>query len=158
MRRSILLAASLLAAVAAAAEEVAPGEVVFEDGAVAQSLTGQPGSPENGKILMDKGAGNCIACHAVTELDELGFHGEIGPILDGAGDRWTEAELRGIVANAKIMFPDTMMPSFYRTTDFIRPGDEFTGKAIDPAAIAPLLAAQEVEDVVAYLITLKYNN
>lgn len=155
MRLSIFLAATLLAGAAATAEEIAPGDVVFEDGAVAQSLSGQPGNPENGKVLMDKGAGNCIACHSVTALSDLDFHGEIGPLLDGAGDRWTEAELRGIVANAKMMFPESMMPSFYRITGFIRPGDEYTGKAIDPAAITPMLSAQEVEDVVAYLVTLK---
>ncbi len=155
MRLSIFLAATFLVGAAATAEEIAPGDVVFEDGAVAQSLSGQPGDPENGKVLMDKGAGNCIACHSVTALSDLDFHGEIGPLLDGAGERWTEAELRGIVANAKMMFPESMMPSFYRITGFIRPGDAYTGKTIDPAAIAPLLSAQEVEDVVAYLVTLK---
>ena len=157
MRFSILVAATLLTGASAIAGDVHPGEVVFEDGAVAQSLTGGSGDPENGKVLMNKGAGNCIACHAVTALEELPFHGEIGPPLDGVSERWTEAELRGIVANAKIMFPDTMMPSFYRVSDYIRPGDAYTGKAIDPAAITPLLTAQEVEDVVSYLMTLKWD-
>ncbi|XDA97074.1 sulfur oxidation c-type cytochrome SoxX [Sulfitobacter sp. LCG007] len=155
MRLSILVAATLLAGTSGLADVIAPGEVVFEDGAVSGSLSGQPGDVENGRALMDKGSGNCIACHSVTALSDLQFHGEIGPVLDGAGDRWSEAELRGIVANAKMMFPGTMMPSFYRVSDYIRPGAEFTGKAIDPAEITPLLTAQEVEDVVAYLKTLK---
>ncbi|MDJ0825983.1 MAG: sulfur oxidation c-type cytochrome SoxX [Rhodobacter sp.] len=103
---------------------------------------------------MNKGAGNCIACHAVTDLNDLPFHGEIGPTLDGVADRWTEAELRGIIANAKIMFEDTMMPSFYKTDGFIRIGNAYTGKALEGEA-APLLTAQEIEDVVAYLMTLK---
>lgn len=152
-------ALSIVAAVACAtsglAAEVEPSDVQFDEyGAVAASLTGVAGDVENGKLLMNKGSGNCIACHAVTELEELGFHGEIGPMLDGVGDRWTEADLRGIVANAKIMFEGTMMPSFYKTTGFTRPGDAYTGKAAE-GDLAPLLTAQEVEDVVAYLMTLK---
>jgi len=92
----------------------------------------------------------------VAALSDIPFHGEIGPPLDGAADRWSEAELRGIVANAKNMFPDTMMPSFYRVSGFIRPGMEYTGKGIAKEEITPLLTAQEVEDVVSYLMTLKY--
>ncbi len=98
---------------------------------------------------------NCVACHEVSALADVPFHGEIGPMLDGAGDRWSEAELRGIVANAKIMFPDSMMPSFYKTEGFIRPGDAYTGEAADPETFGPLLSAQQIEDVVAYLVTLK---
>jgi sulfur-oxidizing protein SoxX len=150
------VAALMTCATMASAEGViAPGDVEYDEyGAVAVSLTGVPGDAENGKLLMNKGAGNCIACHAVTDLQELGFHGEIGPMLDGAADRWTEADLRGIVANAKITFPDSMMPSFYKTTGYIRPGDAYTGKAAE-GELAPLLTAQDVEDVVAYLMTLK---
>lgn len=134
---------------------VAPSDVVFDEyGAVSASLTGTAGDPENGKLIMNKGAGNCIACHGVAELEDLGFHGEIGPVLDGVADRWTEADLRGIVSNAKIMFPDSMMPSFYKTTGYVRPGDAYTGKAAQ-GELDPLLTAQEVEDVVAYLMTLK---
>lgn len=139
---------------AAAAETVAPQQVKYEDGAVAASLTGTPGDPAAGETIMNKGAGNCIACHQVTALEHLAFHGEIGPSLDGAGSRWSEAELRGIVSNAKVMFEGTMMPSFYKTEGFIRLGDAYTGKA-HPGNPDPLLTAQEVEDVVAYLMTLK---
>ena len=74
-------------------------------------------------------------------------------MLDGVGDRWTEAELRGIVANAKITFPESMMPAFYKTSGYIRPGDAFTGKA-GTEPLPPLLTAQEIEDVVAYLMTI----
>ncbi|WGH79633.1 sulfur oxidation c-type cytochrome SoxX [Jannaschia ovalis] len=157
MRRFALsIAASMTAATMAMAEGVvAPAEVEFDEyGAVTVSLSGAPGDAENGRLLMNKGSGNCIACHAVTDLEELGFHGEIGPPLDGVADRWTEADLRGIVANAKVMFEGTMMPSFYKTTGYVRPGDAYTGKAAE-GELAPLLTAQEVEDVVAYLMTLK---
>lgn len=151
-----LIAAAMVAAVALPlnAEAVMPTMVSFEDGAVETSLSGAPGDPAEGRKIMNKGAGNCIACHAVSDLADLPFHGEIGPMLDGAGDRWTEAQLRGIVANAKEMFPDSMMPSFYRTTGYTRPGNGFTGKAAE-GELDPLLTAQQVEDVVAYLLTLK---
>ena len=143
-----------LVAGASHAEAVKPTDVVYVDGAVETSLSGQPGDPVNGAELMNKGAGNCIACHQVSALSHLDFQGEIGPPLDGAADRWSEAELRGIVANAKMMFEGSMMPSFYRTEGFVRVGDAYTGKA--PAGeVTPLLTAQEVEDVVSYLLTLK---
>lgn len=136
------------------ADTVAPADVAYEDGAVTQSLTGTAGDPDAGRLIMDKGSGNCIACHQVSALSDLLFHGEVGPPLDGAADRWTEAELRGIVSNAKMMFDGTMMPSFYKNTGYIRPGDAFTGKAAQ-GALDPLLTAQQIEDVVAFLLTLK---
>ncbi|MEM9900590.1 MAG: sulfur oxidation c-type cytochrome SoxX [Pseudomonadota bacterium] len=133
---------------------IAPGDIPWEDEvAIPVSLSGQDGDIENGKVLMNKGAGNCIACHAVTDLAELQFHGNIGPSLDGVADRWSEAEIRGIVANAKNMFPGTMMPAFYKTDGFTRLGDAYTGEAHE-GDVAPLLTAQEVEDLVAYLVTL----
>jgi len=156
MRLSTVLAVSLMLSGAAQAQEVAPTNVAYDEGAVAASLSGAPGNPENGAKIMNKGAGNCIACHQVTALNDLPFHGEIGPSLDGAADRWTEAELRGIVANAKIMFPDTMMPAFYKVSGFVRPGNAYSGKAIAVEEITPLLTAQEIEDVVSYLMTMKY--
>ena len=153
--RPILTAALVLAAGAAAADTTAPDDVAFDDyGAVETALTDAPGDVANGQALMNKGAGNCIACHRVSTLD-LPFQGEIGPPLDGVADRWSPAELRGIVADAKRTFPGTMMPSFYKTHGYVRPGDAYTGKAAaDPENLPPLLDAQQVEDVVAYLSTL----
>jgi len=81
--------------------------------------------------------------HATSES----FHGEVGPILDGVADRWNEAELRGIVSNAKMMFDGTIMPAFYRDAGYNRPLENFDGKTI--------LSAQQIEDIVAYLMTLK---
>ncbi|KMK66150.1 sulfur oxidation c-type cytochrome SoxX [Puniceibacterium sp. IMCC21224] len=137
------------------AEEIAPTAVAFDSGAIAQSLSGQPGDPASGrKIMGSRSDGNCVACHEISAMADVPFQGNIGPILDGAGDRWSEGELRGIVANAKMMFDGTMMPSFYKTEGFVRPGKAFTGKAADDT-FGPLLSAQQVEDVVAYLVTLK---
>lgn len=154
MKKALLALAITGVAAAAGAGEIAPGDVEYSEGAIAASLSGQPGDAANGAILMNKGAGNCIACHEVSALKDLPFHGEVGPMLDGAADRWSEAELRGIVANAKMVFDGTIMPAFYKTSGFTRPGDAYTGKAAK-GALAPLLTAQEVEDVVAFLMTLK---
>lgn len=139
------------------AEPIAPMDVEFVDGAVEVSLTGQPGDPEQGAIIMNKGAGNCIACHQVSALSHLPFQGNVGPELDGVAGRWNEAELRGIVVNAKATFPDSVMPSFYKVDGFVRVGDGFTGKALE-GEVQPLLNAQQVEDVVAFLMTLKEEN
>ncbi|WP_299846719.1 sulfur oxidation c-type cytochrome SoxX [uncultured Roseovarius sp.] len=151
---TLALAFAVSAGMATAAE-IPPTGVSYEDGAVAASLSGTPGNVDEGrKIVGSKKLGNCVACHAVSDLADVPFHGEIGPPLDGAADRWSEAELRGIVANAKMMFDGTMMPSFYKTEGFIRPGKAYTGKAADDT-FGPLLSAQQIEDVVAYLSTLK---
>lgn len=156
MRISVITAITAgVVASGAFAEDILPTEVRFSDGAVEQSLSGVAGDPVNGReIVGDKKQGNCVACHQVSDLAEVPFHGEIGPMLDGAGERWNEAELRGIVANAKIMFEESLMPSFYRVDGYVRPGNAYTGKAADDT-FGPLLSAQQIEDVVAYLSTLK---
>ncbi|MEQ8293237.1 MAG: sulfur oxidation c-type cytochrome SoxX [Roseovarius sp.] len=149
-------AAVLMTAVSAAADEVAPDDVTYgEYGAVETSLSGAEGNAENGaEVMKARSMGNCVACHQVSALSDAPFHGEIGPVLDGAGDRWTEAELRGIVSNAKNTFPESMMPAYYKSSGFIRPGDAFTGKAGEEP-LPPLLTAQQIEDVVAFLMTQK---
>lgn len=157
MKLSFALAAlaACYAGVAAAAP-VAPADVQFtEEGAIAASLSGAAGDAASGaKIMADRGKGNCVACHAVSAMADVPFHGEVGPTLDGVADRWDEAQLRGIVSNAKMTYEGTIMPAFYKNDGYIRPGDAYTGKA-PTAALEPLLTAQEVEDVVAYLLTLK---
>lgn len=130
------------------AADVAPSDVTFEDGAVATSLTGTPGDPAEGrKWFVGRKLGNCLACHMNSDVENEQFHGEVGPPLDGVADRWSEAELRGILVNAKNMFEGTIMPAFYRDSGYTLPLDKFEGKSI--------LSAQQVEDIVAYLKTLK---
>lgn len=152
---TITLAAAITAAGIASAETVAPGDVVYDEyGAVEISLSGAAGDAANGeKIMVTKSKGNCIACHQVSVLSYAAFHGEVGPNLDGVGSRWNEAELRGIVANAKLTYEGSAMPSFYKVTGFIRPGNGYTGKAAD-GPLTPLLSAQDIEDVVAFLLTI----
>lgn len=156
MRKTMTFAVlgSAILAGAAYAGAPAPAEVEYADGAIAASLTGVPGDPANGKMIVgSKKHGNCVACHAAEALSDVQWHGEVGPPLDGAGSRWTEAELRGIVADAKMTFDGTVMPSFYKDSGYVRPGDAFTGKAAKE--LKPLLSAQQIEDVVAFLMTLK---
>lgn len=150
---------ALIAAVAVAgpaASETAPSAVTFNEGAIEASLTGTPGDAANGKKVMTTAAlGNCVACHSIAAMPDVPFHGDIGPALDGAASRWTEGQLRGLVANAKMTFDGTFMPAFYKTDGFIRLGDAYTGKAPASGTVPPILSAQQVEDVVAYLMTLK---
>ena len=149
MKRAIGLAViTAFAALPALAGEVKPSDVVFSDGVVKSSLTGAPGDPVAGRaVFANRKQGNCLACHANSDLSEEGFHGEVAPLMDGVADRWSQEELRGIMTNAKMTFEDTMMPAFYIDSGYVRPLDGFDGKSI--------LTAQQVEDVVAYLMTLK---
>ncbi len=149
MKRTLGLGlASMLLASGAFAEAVKPMNVVFTDGIVEASLTGVPGDAASGrKVFANRKQGNCLACHTNSDLSEESFHGEVGPAMDGAADRWSEAELRGIVTNSKMVFDGTIMPAFYVDSGYERPLDDFAGKSI--------LTAQQVEDVVAYLMTLK---
>lgn len=138
----------LMCASAAYAADVSPQNVAFSDGAVSTALTGSAGDATNGrKVFANRKQGNCLACHMNADLSEQSFHGEVGPPLDGVADRWTAAELRGIVSNAKMMFEDTIMPAFYIDAGYTRPLEKFDGKSV--------LTAQQVEDVVAYLLTLE---
>lgn len=149
MKRTIVaITALVLGSTSAYAEVVAPTNVMFEDGAVSKSLTGTPGDAAAGaKAFSNRKQGNCLACHANTDMADQPFHGEVGPSLDGVATRWTEAELRGIVANSKKTFEGTIMPAFYITEGYNRPLEKFEGKSV--------LTAQQVEDIVAYLMTLK---
>ncbi|MEL6618334.1 MAG: sulfur oxidation c-type cytochrome SoxX [Pseudomonadota bacterium] len=149
MKRALGLAAvAAIGATTLLAEGIAPMQVSFDEGAVEQSLTGTAGDPVNGrKVFANRKQGNCLACHMNADMPEESFHGEVGPMMDGVGDRWTAAELRGIVSNSKMMFEGTIMPAFYIDSGYERPLDDFAGKSI--------LTAQQVEDVVAYLLTLK---
>ncbi|MBL4749086.1 MAG: sulfur oxidation c-type cytochrome SoxX [Amylibacter sp.] len=146
----ILFAAlgSALISTATLAAEVAPKSVAFgENGQVEVSLTGVAGDAMAGKeAFVGRKLGNCLACHVNDDASELSFHGEVGPPLNGVADRWTAAELRGIVVNSKMTFEGTIMPAFYRDSGYRILG-KFVGTTI--------LSAQQVEDVIAYLQTLK---
>ena len=131
------------------AAETAPADVKFVDNAVAASLSGAPGNAEEGaKVFASRKLGNCLACHANKTMPDQLFQGSVGPSLDGVADRWKPEELRAIVADAKQVFgAETVMPGFYSLNVGINVRKDLVGKTI--------LDAQQVEDVVAYLATLK---
>ena len=148
--RGILAAAILCIGVsAAAAEVVPPANVQIKDNAVMASLTGKPGDAVVGrKIFANKKLGNCLACHADKDLSKQLFHGDVGPSLDGAGTRWKPEQLRAILVDAKAVFgPQTVMPGFYSLKVGKHVAKAFVGKTI--------LSAEQVEDIVAYVSTLK---
>ncbi len=148
MFAAVLWTVSMGTGVAVAAD-VAPAEVIYEDNTVKAALAAAPGDPAAGaKAFASRSLGNCLACHAVSVLSDELFHGDVAPPLDGVADRWTPEELRAIVADAKKVFgPETMMPGFYSLDVGINVREDLVGKTI--------LTAQEVEDVVAFLGTLK---
>ncbi|WP_322865994.1 sulfur oxidation c-type cytochrome SoxX [Aquicoccus sp. G2-2] len=151
---ALTLAAALLAGTAMADGMVAPSDVKFDGSAVDQALTGTPGDPVEGQsIYASKKKGNCVACHKISSVD-ANFPGNVGPPLDGVGDRYSTAELRGLLVDSKKTFDGTVMPAYYKVDGFIRPGKAYTGTAADDT-FGPLLSAQQVEDVVAFLSTLK---
>ncbi|EIE52336.1 monoheme cytochrome C SoxX [Salipiger aestuarii] len=145
----------LCAASATFAASTAPDDVIFGAYGEAETpLTGAAGDAVKGqRIFSEKSLGNCVSCHQLTSLPDVPFQGEVGPVLDGVGSYRTPAELRGILVNAKMTFDGTVMPAFYKTSGFIRPGDGYTGKAAQEP-IQPILSAQDIEDVVAFLGTL----
>lgn len=139
------VAAVVIAASAASAHDLVKYEIV--DHAIPKSLTGTAGDAKNGeKVFVNRRLGNCLSCHTVSSLSSQPFHGEIGPPLDGVAERYTEGQLRLQVVNAKAVNPDTIMPGFYRTDLF---------RVLKGFRKTPILTAQEVEDVIAYLKTLK---
>lgn len=131
-------------AVSAQSAELAKYTVV--DDTIPASLTGKAGDAANGKkIAINRKKGNCLACHAMP-IPEQQFHGKTGPALDGIGSNQNAAELRMRMVDSKVINEDTMMPSFYKNDQY-RVLKKFQGKTI--------LSAQEVEDVIAYLLTIK---
>ncbi len=144
------IAAGALAVSAIAGEATAPSKVMItEDFTVEKSLSGGAGDAAAGReTFTNRKLGNCLACHKNTDLSSEPFHGEVGPTLDGAGDRWEPAQLRAIIVNPKKIFGDqTIMPAFYSDRGGARTHKKFKGKTI--------LSAQQVEDIIAYVSTLK---
>ena len=115
---------------------------------VTKPLGGLLGDPDRGRrIVSDRETGNCLACHRMPISEQMD-HGEIGPPLTGVGSRLTPGQLRLRVINERLVNPDTIMPAFYLNPELAnRVSDTYWGKTI--------LTAQQVEDVVAYLVTLK---
>jgi sulfur-oxidizing protein SoxX len=115
--------------------------------AIPESLTGEPGDPARGKaIVTSRQTGLCLLCHSAP-LPEEKFQGTIGPDLKGSGSRYSEGELRLRMVDSRRLNPDTIMPSYYRLDGLERVAPAFRGKTV--------LSAEQIEDVVAFLKTLR---
>ena len=115
--------------------------------AIPVSLTGEKGDAARGeKIVTNRQVGLCLLCHSGPYPQER-FQGTMAPDLKGAGARWNEGQLRLRIVDASRLNPDTIMPPYYRVDGLTRVSPGFRGK--------PILTAEQIEDVVAYVMTLK---
>jgi sulfur-oxidizing protein SoxX len=146
MRRVALVLAGLVLACASsrAQQTLVSYEIVGK--AIPKSLTGQPGDPVRGRAIVVKRENTCLLCHSGPFPDER-FQGDLSPNLKGAGSRWSEGELRLRLVDASRLNPATIMPSYYKIDGLDRVAPNYSGK--------PVLTAEQIEDVVAYLMTLK---
>lgn len=121
------------------------GYVVVDD-TIPQSLTGVPGDPAQGRIIVANRLNTCVLCHPGPSAEKA-FQGDLAPDLAGAGSRWSAGQLRLRLVDASRLNPATIMPSYYRLDGLTRVGTAWKDK--------PILSAQQIEDVVAYLATLR---
>lgn len=124
-----------------------PGYAVSGDG-IASPLAGAlAGDPARGRaVVANRQASLCLLCHT-GPIPEERFQGNLAPDLQGAGQRWNAAQLRLRIVDASHFNPVTIMPSYYKTDGLKRVAPAFQDKTI--------LTAQQIEDVVAWLLTLK---
>lgn len=115
--------------------------------AVPTPLTTTPGDAGRGRaIVANRQVGLCLLCHAGPFPEER-FQGTLAPDLSGAGARWSEGQLRLRIVDARTLNPDTIMPPYHRAS---------TGRRVARAwRDRPVLDAQQIEDVVAFLVTLR---
>src|SRR5262245_46921627 len=132
-------------AVAQGPAELRPYTVVGD--AIPDSLTGTPGSAERGRaIVVNRQVGLCLLCHSGPYPEEK-FQGTLAPDLKGAGSRSSPGQLRLRIVDASRLKADTIMPPYYRVEGLVRVAPAFQGK--------PLLTAEQIEDVIAHLATLR---
>ena len=114
--------------------------------AIPTSLTGMPGDATRGRALVVERSSTCILCHS-GPFPEQRFQGDLAPSLAGAGNRWSEGELRLRLVDASRLNAATIMPSYYQLDGLNRVGPAWRGKSI--------LSAEQIEDILAYLVTLR---
>ncbi|MGE3538936.1 MAG: sulfur oxidation c-type cytochrome SoxX [Candidatus Tectimicrobiota bacterium] len=150
MRRRLtcwLLGLGLLyAATAPGQGSLVPYRIVA--GAIPEPLTAQPGDPEQGRrLVLDREAGDCTICHAMP-LPQREFHGTVGPPLDAVGQRLSAGVLRLRLVDSRVLQPTSIMPPYYTVSGLHRVLARYRGQ--------PLLSAQQIEDILAYLLTLRH--
>jgi sulfur-oxidizing protein SoxX len=119
-----------------------------ENYAIQEPLGGLKGDPQRGRdIAADQSRGNCVACHQLP-IPEAPFHGNLGPPLAGIASRQSVGMIRLHIVDQTRFNPETVMPGYYRPPSQLnRLARELQGQTF--------LTAQQIEDLVAYLVTLK---
>lgn len=118
----------------------------IEGDALPAALGGHQGDATRGKaIVLDRRTGNCLICHEFP-IDGEAFQGELGPQMRGVGSRLTAGQMRLRLIDQSRINPETIMPPYYRVDALTNVAAEYRGE--------PALTAQEIEDVVAYLLSL----
>jgi L-cysteine S-thiosulfotransferase len=140
-----LIAAAAFALPCAAGAQTLASYAVVGDG-IPESLTAEPGDPARGRALVLDRISTCILCHS-GPFPENRFQGDLAPSLAGAGSRSTVSQLRLRLVDASRLNPATIMPSYYRVDGLERVGSSWRSK--------PILSAGQIEDIVAYLATLR---
>ena len=126
---------------------VEPSHVVVVGDAVPRPLTDAPGDAARGRaIVADRQVGLCLLCHTGPFPDER-FQGTLAPDLNGAGARWSAGQLRLRLVDSRRIDRDSIMPPYFRASGGVQVGKAWRDK--------PVLDAQQVEDVVAFLATLR---
>lgn len=154
IRVGLVFVIFLSARVSMATDQGEPGPVEeycqwqVKDYAIEQPLCGLSGNIERGKAIASDGSkGNCLACHQLP-IEGIEAYGTIGPALEGVANRLNEGLIRLRVVDTRHINPMSIMPGFYRDPSLInRPAKKYRGRTF--------LTAQQVEDVIAYLVTLK---
>ena len=140
------LTAALVGAAGGAATQVGPSGVTVVGDGIPDPLSERPGDPASGRrIVLDREVGNCLICHRTPEPEA--FQGDVGPSLTGVGKRLSASQIRLRVVDMSRLNAATIMPPYYRLDGLVRVMQQYRGK--------PVLDNQQVEDVVAYLQTLK---
>ena len=138
------MAALLETSLPASAQALRPYAVVGD--AIPEPLANARGDVARGRALVAERTSTCILCHS-GPFPEQKFQGDLAPSLAGSGGRWSEGQLRLRLVDASRLNAATIMPSYFRVDGLQRVGPSWRGK--------PILSAEQIEDVVAYLASLR---
>ena len=140
------LLALALACAAAAQTSAVVAYQVNGDG-IDEPLAAASGDAVRGRELVgNRQTGLCLLCHS-GPFEPRHLQGDLAPSLDGVGTRYTAAQLRLRIVNSQRLTPGSVMPAYHHVTGLTRVGRAWQGQ--------PVFDARQVEDVVAYLVTLR---
>ena len=146
MRTLLLLGLLAVSGCNGASDRLVSQDLIIED-TLPTPLTETPGSAARGEaVFINRSQGHCVICHQVAGLG-IPFQGNAGPSLTDAGSRLSPEQLRLRIVDYQLIRDDTLMPSYYRIHDLYQVEEASLGE--------PILTAQDIEDLVAYLSALK---